>query len=136
MSNNEIMSFQEDIHSMEIPITKEFPVSNPPIRVAIYCRTANNSDGNLIRQEQNLIDFVLSKDVYQICDIYSETSETGAGSDVPNLPEMKKLLRHCKKGEYDVVVIQSLDRLGRNYIKFINLICAFEQMNVKIKTLR
>ena len=65
MSNNEIMSFQEDIHSMEIPITKEFPVSNPPIRVAIYCRTANNSDGNLIRQEQNLIDFVLSKDVYQ-----------------------------------------------------------------------
>ena len=79
---------------------------------------------------------MLSKDVYQICDIYSETSDTGAGSDVPNLPEMKKLLRHCKKGEYDVVVIQSLDRLGRNYIKFINLICAFEQMNVKIKTLR
>ncbi|HIS69538.1 hypothetical protein DWW99_03600 [[Clostridium] leptum] len=33
-------------------------------------------------------------------------------------------------------MIQSLDRLGRNYIKFINLICAFEQMNVKIKTLR
>ena len=133
MSNNEIMSFQEDIHSMEIPITKEFPVSNPPIRVAIYCRTANNSDGNLIRQEQNLIDFVLSKDVYQICDIYSET---GAGNDVPNLPEMKKLLRQCKKGEYDVVVIQSLDRLGRNRIKLISLIYAFEQMNVKIKTLR
>ena len=76
---------------------------------------------------------MLSKDVYQICDIYSET---GAGSDVQNLPEMKKLLRHCKKGEYDVVVIQSLDRLGRNRIKLISLIYAFEQMNVKIKTLR
>ena len=36
MSNNEIISFREDVDPMEIPINKVLlPMSVPPIRVAI-----------------------------------------------------------------------------------------------------
>ena len=54
MSNNEIMSFQEDIHSMEIPITKEFPVSNPPIRGRFIAEPPTIQTGILLGSNKTL----------------------------------------------------------------------------------
>ena len=101
-------------------------------RVAIYSRVAYEAEENLLKQKRELETFVRSQDAYRLDGVYSEA---GSGHSVPNLPQMKKLLKDCNMGKYDVVVIKSWDRLGRDFAGFNKLLQNFGRLGVKIKTL-
>ncbi len=61
--------------------------------------------------------------------IYPDKAESGAAE---NRKELKSLLRACKRGEVDVIIIPSLDRLSRDVRIAENLFHQLKQLGVRV----
>jgi len=60
---------------------------------------------------------------------YRDEGESGV---LEERPELQRLLRHCKYGRIDAVIIPSLDRLSRDVRLTENLFWRFDQMSVAV----
>ena len=120
-------------HVIEIPQTQEDqPIWDQQLRVAAYCRTSTNQEeqnSSLENQIAYYTAFIRSNPKWRFVAVYADQA---SGLHTKNRPGYRKLLRDCRKGKIDLILVKSLSRFGRDAREAISTIRKLKQMNVGI----
>lgn len=98
-----------------IEITREQQKSDTPIRLAAYCRVSSNSEDQLhsfAAQIRYYTDYVRTHPQYVLADIFADEGLTG--TSMKKRDELNRMLRECKKGKIDRIIVKSVSRFARN----------------------
>lgn len=96
-------------------ITPKIPQRAEKIRIAPYCRVSSDSADQLhsfATQIRYYSEFERKNLEYQLVDIYADEGLTGTEMDKRD--EFNRLLRDCKKGKIDRIIVKSVSRFARN----------------------
>ena len=120
-------------HVIEIPQTQEdHPIWDQQLRVAAYCRTSTNQEeqnSSLENQIAYYTAFIQSNPKWRFVAVYADQP---SGLHTKNRPGYRKLLRDCRRGKIDLILVKSLSRFGRDAREAIATIRKLKQMNVGI----
>ena len=120
-------------HVIEIPQTqKDHPIWDQQLRVAAYCRTSTNQEeqnSSLEKQIAYYTAFIQSNPMWRFVAAYADQA---SGLHTKNRPGYRKLLRDCRRGKIDLILVKSLSRFGRDAREAIATIRKLKQMNVGI----
>ena len=120
-------------HVIEIPQTQEDqPIWDQQLRVAAYCRTSTNQEeqnSSLENQIAYYTAFIQSNPMWRFVAVYADQA---SGLHTKNRPGYRKLLRDCRRGKIDLILVKSLSRFGRDAREAIATIRKLKQMNVGI----
>ena len=130
MYHGGLLMFQ---HVIEIPQTqKDHPIWDQQLRVAAYCRTSTNQEeqnSSLENQIAYYTAFIQSNPMWRFVAVYADQA---SGLHTKNRPGYRKLLRDCRRGKIDLILVKSLSRFGRDAREAIATIRKLKQMNVGI----
>ncbi len=96
-------------------ITPKIPQKAEKIRLAPYCRVSSDSADQLhsfATQIRYYSEYERKNPEYQLVDIYADEGLTGTEMDKRD--ELNRLLRDCKKGKIDRIIVKSVSRFARN----------------------
>lgn len=85
------------------------------IRLAAYCRVSSDSEDQLhsfAAQIRYYTEYAQRTPKYSLVDIYADEGITGTCMDRRN--EFHRLIRDCKKGLIDRIIVKSISRFARN----------------------
>ena len=85
------------------------------IRLAAYCRVSSDSKDQLhsfAAQVKYYSEYVRRNPIYSLVDIYADEGLTG--TEVEKRDELNRLLRDCKNGRIDKIIVKSVSRFMRN----------------------
>ena len=120
-------------HVIEIPQTQEDqPIWDQQLRVAAYCRTSTNQEEQNSSLENQIVyytAFIRSNPKWRFVAVYADQA---SGLHTKNRPGYRKLLRDCRRGKIDLILVKSLSRFGRDARESISTIRKLKQMNVGI----
>ena len=120
-------------HVIEIPQTQEdYPIWDQQLRVAAYCRTSTNQEeqnSSLENQIAYYTAFIQSNLMWRFVAVYADQA---SGLHTKNRPGYRKLLRDCRRGKIDLILVKSLSRFRRDAREAIATIRKLKQMNVGI----
>ena len=120
-------------HVIEIPQTqKDHPIWDQQLRVVAYCRTSTNQEEQNSSLENQIADytaFIQSNPMWRFVAVYADQA---SGLHTKNRPGYRKLLRDCRRGKIDLILVKSLSRFGRDAREAIATIRKLKQMNVGI----
>ena len=120
-------------HVIEISQTqKDHPIWDQQLRVAAYCRTSTNQEeqnSSLENQIAYYTAFIQSNPMWRFVAVYADQA---SGLHTKNRPGYRKLLRDCRRGKIDLILVKSLSRFGRDARESISTIRKLKQMNVGI----
>lgn len=120
-------------HVIEIPQTQEdHSIWDQQLRVAAYCRTSTNQEeqnSSLENQIAYYTAFIQSNPMWRFVAVYADQA---SGLHTKNRPGYRKLLRDCRRGKIDLILVKSLSRFGRDARESISTIRKLKQMNVGI----
>lgn len=87
------------------------------MNAVIYARYSSNSqrETSIEEQVEKCAEYARRKN-YTVIDIYSDSAMTGKNDERPAL---QKMLRDCENKVFDVVIVYSIDRFGRNLKQLI-----------------
>jgi len=106
------------------------------MKIGVYTRVSTDLQvrrgESLDEQVDEARSYCKYKDI-SIVQVYREEGKSGKNID---RPELKKLLRDCKKGKIDTVIVKKLDRLSRSILDFEKLLRFFEEYKVTLISLR
>ena len=123
-----------------IEITAEKKPATEKIRLAAYCRVSSNSEDQLhsfAAQIRYYKDYERMHPEYRLVDVYADEGITGLSMDKRD--ELLRLLRDCKKGRIDRVIVKSVARFARNtsellatlrFLKDIGVSVYFEEQGI------
>jgi DNA invertase Pin-like site-specific DNA recombinase len=94
-------------------------------RAAIYTRVST-LDQHPEMQQQELIEYV-SRRNWTLHKIYSDKGISGTAESRPGLDE---LLKDCRRGKCDVVVVWKFDRFARSLKQLVNALEMFRQLGI------
>ncbi len=89
--------------------------SDKPIRLAAYCRVSSDSADQLhsfATQIRYYSEYERKHPEYTLVDIYADEGLTG--TDMKKRDELNRLIRDCKKGKIDRIIVKSVSRFARN----------------------
>lgn len=96
-------------------ITTEKQKTDKPVRLAAYCRVSSDSEDQLhsfAAQIRYYGEYERTHPEYTLVDIYADEGLTG--TEMKKRDELNRLLRDCKKGKIDRIIVKSVSRLARN----------------------
>ncbi len=86
-------------------------------KVAIYARISTDRGEQNIRQQVAYVREFCKRKGYEVVRVYKD-EKTGKSSD---RNDYQKMLKHWAEGKFDVLVVQDVDRLTRNYYDGVDL---------------
>lgn len=96
-------------------ITPQTKDENKKIRLAPYARVSSKSEDQLLsfaNQVQYYSEYVNEHPEYTLVDIYADEGLTGTEMDKRD--EFLRLLRDCKAGKVDRIIVKAVTRFARN----------------------
>lgn len=69
---------------------------------------------------------------YNVIDVYSDEAISGKGSKTASRTQYQKMLRDCKKGTFNTILIHKYDRIARNVGEHVNLTAKLQDMNIEL----
>ncbi len=103
------------------------------IRFAAYCRVSSNSDDQLhsfAAQIRHYKDFERNHPEYHLVDIYADEGITGTCMEKRD--EFNRLIRDCKKGKIDRVIVKSVSRFARNTEELLIILRTLKDLGVSV----
>ena len=85
------------------------------IRLAAYCRVSSDSADQLhsfAAQIRYYSEYTAKHPEYELVDIYADEGLTG--TEMKKRDELNRLIRDCKKGLIDRIIVKSVSRFARN----------------------
>lgn len=113
-------------------ITRQKPTP-PQIRLAAYCRVSSDSSDQLhsfAAQIKYYSEYCKRHPEYKIVDIYADEGITGTSMEKRD--DFRRMLRDCKKGLIDRIIVKSMSRFARNTEEMLTALRALEQMEVSV----
>ena len=123
-----------------IEITAEKGQAQKTIRLAAYCRVSSDSEDQLhsfAAQIRYYKDYERRNPQYKLVDIYADEGITGTCMDKRD--DLHRLIRDCKKGLIDRIIVKSVSRFARNtpellatlrFLKDIGVSVYFEEQGI------
>ena len=102
------------------------------IRVAVYCRVANENDEAIKQQEMKMISFA-KKQGYEDITVYSDNGYSGLSFNRPAFIQMEK---EIKAGRIGLVICNDVSRISRDTFKMIDWVEMIRRRGALFKTLR
>lgn len=113
-------------------ITRQKPAP-PQIRLAAYCRVSSDSSDQLhsfAAQIKYYSEYCKRHPEYKFVDIYADEGITGTSMEKRD--DFRRMLRDCKKGLIDRIIVKSMSRFARNIEEMLTALRALEQMEVSV----
>ena len=107
---------------------------NHRLRVAAYCRVSTDHEEqetsieNQITYYENLI---RSKPEWEYAGVFYDDGISGTQDD--NRPGFMELIRLCKKGKVDLILVKSLSRFSRNTLQCISYIRMLKERRITVR---
>lgn len=107
---------------------------NHRLRVAAYCRVSTDHEEqetsieNQITYYENLI---RSKPEWEYAGVFYDDGISGTQDD--NRPGFMELIRLCKKGKVDLILVKSLSRFSRNTLQCISYIRMLKEKGITVR---
>lgn len=105
----------------------------PQIRLAAYCRVSSDSSDQLhsfAAQIKYYSEYCKRHPEYKFVDIYADEGITGTSMEKRD--DFSRMLRDCKKGLIDRIIVKSMSRFARNTEEMLTALRALEQMEVSV----
>lgn len=103
------------------------------IRLAAYCRVSSNSEDQLhsfAAQIRYYTEYTQRNTGYRLVDIYADEGITGTSMEKRN--EFHRLLRDCKKGMIDRIIVKSVSRFVRNTEELLAALRMLSELGVSV----
>ena len=116
-----------------IDITPTLPKKEGKIRLAPYCRVSRNTEDQLnsfAAQIRHYREYTQDNPEYEIVDIYADEGLTGMEMDKRD--DFLRLIRDCKKGVVDRIIVKSVSRFARNTIEILETIRELKKCGVSV----
>lgn len=113
-------------------ITRQKPAP-AQIRLAAYCRVSSDSSDQLhsfAAQIKYYSEYCKRHPEYKFVDIYADEGITGTSMEMRD--DFRRMLRDCKKGLIDRIIVKSMSRFARNTEEMLTALRALEQMEVSV----
>ena len=113
-------------------ITRQKPTP-PQIRLAAYCRVSSDSSDQLhsfAAQIKYYSEYCKRYPEYKFVDIYADEGITGTSMEKRD--DFRRMLRDCKKGLIDRIIVKSMSRFARNTEEMLTALRSLEQMEVSV----
>lgn len=114
-------------------ITAKRKENNKIIRLAAYCRVSSDSADQLhsfAAQIRYYKDYERKHPEYKLVDIYADEGLTGTSADKRD--ELNRLIRDCKKGKIDRIIVKSVSRFARNTQELLVCIRLLKELGVSV----
>ena len=110
------------------------------IRVAAYCRVSTNSEdqqNSLITQMRYYENFLSESETERLVSVYADEGITGTRMD--KREEFQRMLKDCRRGKIDRIIVKSISRFARNTkdclsvlreLKDLGITVLFESQNI------
>lgn len=69
---------------------------------------------------------------YNILEVYADEAISGKGSKTASRTQYQKLLRDCRKGTFDTILIHKYDRIARNVGEHVNLTTKLQELGIEL----
>lgn len=116
-----------------IEITAEKKPAQDTIRLAAYCRVSSDSEDQLhsfAAQIRYYKDYERRHPQYRLVDIYADEGITGTCMDKHD--DLHRLIRDCKKGLIDRIIVKSVSRFARNTQELLATIRFLKDIGVSV----
>lgn len=116
-----------------IDITSELQTANSKIRLAAYCRVSSDSADQLhsfASQIRYYKDYERKNPRYQLVDIYADEGITG--TSMVKRDEFNRMIRDCKKGKIDRIIVKSVSRFARNTQELLTAVRMLKEIGVSV----
>ena len=100
------------------------------MKTAIYCRLALKDDERMDFQKERLLQYALEQG-YSDISLYVDNGANGNNFDRPGFSQLNKDIEDSK---IHVVLVQSIDRIGRNMVETMQWINQMAKKGVTFKT--
>lgn len=115
------------------------------LRVAAYCRVSSDSEDQLhsyAAQIRNYTEVIAQHDGWELVDVYADEGLTGTRMDMRD--DFNRMMRDCRKGKIDRILVKSVARFARNTkdclaslreLSSLGVSVRFEKENIDTETL-
>ena len=120
-----------------IPAKTQGPAPGQPakkkLRVAAYCRVSTDKDEQLNSfevQKAYYTEKILSNPNWKMADIVAD--EGISGVSMKKRDEFNRMLRHCREGRIDMILVKSVSRFGRNTVDVMRTVRSLREKNITV----
>ncbi len=114
-------------------ITTPRQKTDEPIRLAAYCRVSSDSEDQLhsfAAQIRYYGEYTKKHPEYRLVDIYAD--EGFSGTDMKKRDEQNRMIRDCKKGKIDRIIVKSVSRFARNTEELLITLRLLKEIGVSV----
>jgi len=104
-----------------------------PLRVAAYCRVSSDSADQLnsyVAQIQYYTEYIGQHLDWELADIYADEGLTGTKADTRD--DLQRLIKDCRKGKVDRIIVKSVSRFSRNIRDCLALVRMLKSYKVSV----
>ncbi len=120
-----------------IPAKTDLPKLGQPaakkLRVAAYCRVSSEKDEQINSFEVQVSYYtekIGSNPQWKLVNIYADEGITG--TSMKHREDFKRMLRACREGRIDLILVKSVSRFGRNNLDTLKTIRALQERGVGV----
>ena len=102
-------------------------------QVAAYCRVSTNNKDQINsyeNQKNKYTDMIMSKPGWKLVGIYADKGISGTSTK--NRTEFKKMIRHCRQGKINLIIVKSVSRFARNNLDTLNYTRKLRELGVDV----
>ena len=118
---------------IEIPQEKENgSIWSRQLRVAAYCRVSTpyeEQQKSLEKQIEYFTQYIKRNPFWRFVAVYADNA---SGLHAKNRPGYQKMLKDCRKGKIDLILVKSLSRFGRDAKETMTTIRRLKQMGIGV----
>jgi len=120
-------------NTYEIPPTEMvLPAELQHLRVAAYCRVSTEQeeqDSSLELQELRYTCWINENPNWENAGIFSEKA---TGLNTEDRAMFRSMIRHCKKGDIDLILTKSISRFGRNTLEMLKALRTLNDLGIDV----
>lgn len=116
-----------------IQIIQPTAIQSAQLRVAAYCRVSSDSADQLNSynvQVAHYQQFISSQPNWALVEIYADEGITGTRTD--KRFEFQRLMKDCRKGRIDKIIVKSISRFARNFRDCLSSIRELKSLGVEV----
>ncbi len=117
-----------------VRVIDPFKLDSDTKRVAAYCRVSSDSEDQLssyASQIKHYTHLIHSAPNYELVDIYAD--EGISGTSLKNRDEFARMMRDCRMGKIDKILVKSVSRFARNTKDCFEAIRELKSIGVTVK---
>ena len=127
---------QDSRNVMKIPATKQIlrgDLQERNLKVAAYCRVSTLKDEqehSFEVQKQYYTEKIAGNPAWKMAGIYADEGITG--TSMKKRDDFKRMLRACREGRVDLILVKSVSRFGRNTVDVMKTVRSLQERGIGV----